>query len=254
MTTRKIYEAPRATPLAGETIVTSTCAHNCGGCSVVNAHVRDDRIVASRPLRYAGDRSIRRCLPARGIGQIERTYHRTGCSIRSTASLRDAVAFARAIRDPERHRFSTPSGKIEIYSMACRETDPCGQGTSRRSQLGFHSRRCRRSIRSVCIWRNRGRTHSIHGALLAMTANPTQPKILTRSPNCPGERRSRASIARDTILRFVVQTESPACPSSPDEFDLDPGPRCDAGPYPVRRQGSAAEPACERQACTIAQR
>ena len=45
MTTAVIYEAPRAEPRAGETIVTSTCGHNCGGRCVVNAHVRDDRIV-----------------------------------------------------------------------------------------------------------------------------------------------------------------------------------------------------------------
>ena len=45
MTTGTIYEAPRATPRAGETIVTSTCSHNRGGRCVVNAHVRDDRIV-----------------------------------------------------------------------------------------------------------------------------------------------------------------------------------------------------------------
>ena len=76
MTTGTIYEAPRAAPLAGETIVTSTCAHNCGGRCVVNAHVRDDRIV-----RISTD--ARRWQPehpplpacARGIGQIERTYH-----------------------------------------------------------------------------------------------------------------------------------------------------------------------------------
>ena len=32
----------------------------------------------------------------------------------------DAVAFAREVRDPERHPFSTPSGKIEIYSTTPR--------------------------------------------------------------------------------------------------------------------------------------
>jgi anaerobic dimethyl sulfoxide reductase subunit A len=41
----------------------------------------------------------------------------------------DAVAFAREIRDPERHRFTTPSGKIEIYSMAlAANPDPYGLG------------------------------------------------------------------------------------------------------------------------------
>jgi len=42
----------------------------------------------------------------------------------------DAVAFAAQIRDPENHRFSTPSGKIEIYSSAlARDPDIHGLGT-----------------------------------------------------------------------------------------------------------------------------
>src|SRR6476619_891977 len=41
----------------------------------------------------------------------------------------DAVAFAREIRDPARHKFTTPSGKIEIYSMAmAANPDPYGLG------------------------------------------------------------------------------------------------------------------------------
>ncbi|MEJ0019212.1 MAG: molybdopterin-dependent oxidoreductase [Acetobacteraceae bacterium] len=76
MRSATIYEAPRAAPRAGETVVTSTCGHNCGGRCVVNAHVRNDRIV-----RITTD--ARRWQPehpplpacARGVGQIERTYH-----------------------------------------------------------------------------------------------------------------------------------------------------------------------------------
>ena len=71
-----IYEAPRATPKPGETIITSTCGHNCGGRCVVNAHVRDDRIVhiSTDARRWNPDHPP---LPAcaRGVGQIERTYH-----------------------------------------------------------------------------------------------------------------------------------------------------------------------------------
>jgi anaerobic selenocysteine-containing dehydrogenase len=41
----------------------------------------------------------------------------------------DAVAFAREVREPERHPFSTPSGKIELYSPGlAAHPDPYGLG------------------------------------------------------------------------------------------------------------------------------
>ncbi len=71
-----IYEAPRAIAEPGETIITSTCGHNCGGRCVVNAHVSDGRIVhiSTDARRWHPDHPP---LPAcaRGVGQIERTYH-----------------------------------------------------------------------------------------------------------------------------------------------------------------------------------
>jgi DmsA/YnfE family anaerobic dimethyl sulfoxide reductase A subunit len=71
-----IYEAPRAVAKPGETVVTSTCGHNCGGRCVVNAHVREGRIVhiSTDARRWNPDHPP---LPAcaRGVGQIERTYH-----------------------------------------------------------------------------------------------------------------------------------------------------------------------------------
>ncbi|HJQ58638.1 MAG TPA: molybdopterin-dependent oxidoreductase [Vineibacter sp.] len=73
---RTIYQQPRLAPRAGETIVTSTCGHNCGGRCVVNAHVADGRIVkiSTDPGRWNPELPP---LPAcaRGVGQIERTYH-----------------------------------------------------------------------------------------------------------------------------------------------------------------------------------
>ena len=71
-----IYEAPRPAPKAGETVVTSTCGHNCGGRCVVNAHVVDGKIakISTDSRRWNPDHPP---LPAcaRGVGQIERVYH-----------------------------------------------------------------------------------------------------------------------------------------------------------------------------------
>jgi len=63
-------------PRDGEAIVTSTCGHNCGGRCVVNAHVRDGVIthISTDARRWNPSHPP---LPAcaRGVGQIERTYH-----------------------------------------------------------------------------------------------------------------------------------------------------------------------------------
>lgn len=71
-----VYEAPRPAAKPGETVVTSTCGHNCGGRCVVNAHIRDGRIthISTDARRWNPDHPP---LPAcaRGVGQIERTYH-----------------------------------------------------------------------------------------------------------------------------------------------------------------------------------
>ena len=76
MTNPVEFEAPRGRPAEGETIVTSTCGHNCGGRCVVNAHVRNDRIerISTDARPWNPDHPpLTAC--ARGVGQIERVYH-----------------------------------------------------------------------------------------------------------------------------------------------------------------------------------
>ena len=76
MTRSVLYESPRLEPREGEQIVLSTCGHNCGGRCVVNAHVKDDRIVhiSTDPRPWNPEHPpLAAC--ARGVGQIERTYH-----------------------------------------------------------------------------------------------------------------------------------------------------------------------------------
>ncbi|MBV9859278.1 MAG: molybdopterin-dependent oxidoreductase [Alphaproteobacteria bacterium] len=56
--------------------MTSTCGHNCGGRCVVNAHVVDGRIIRiSTDQRRWNPESPPLPACARGVGQIERTYH-----------------------------------------------------------------------------------------------------------------------------------------------------------------------------------
>ena len=76
MSMQTIYEAPRLAPKPGERVVTSTCGHNCGGRCVVNAHVTDGVItrITTDARRWNPEHPP---LPAcaRGVGQVERTYH-----------------------------------------------------------------------------------------------------------------------------------------------------------------------------------
>jgi anaerobic dimethyl sulfoxide reductase subunit A len=76
MASRILYETPRVAPAPGETVVTSTCGHNCGGRCVVNAHVRDGRIVkiSTDPRRWTPEQPpLHACV--RGFGQLERINH-----------------------------------------------------------------------------------------------------------------------------------------------------------------------------------
>jgi anaerobic dimethyl sulfoxide reductase subunit A len=71
-----LYEAPRPAGRPGETVVTSTCGHNCGGRCVVNAHVVDGRIVriSTDPRRWTPELPpLHACV--RGFGAAERVHH-----------------------------------------------------------------------------------------------------------------------------------------------------------------------------------
>jgi anaerobic dimethyl sulfoxide reductase subunit A len=77
MPDQTIYQNPRGRARDGETIVTTTCGHNCGGRCVVNAHIENDRIVkiSTDPARWTPEMPpLHAC--ARGVGQIERLYHK----------------------------------------------------------------------------------------------------------------------------------------------------------------------------------
>src|SRR5437763_1957494 len=76
MSRRVLYEAPRVAAKPGETVVTSTCGHNCGGRCVVNAHVRAGRIVkiSTDPRKWTPEMPpLHACV--RGFGQAERVHH-----------------------------------------------------------------------------------------------------------------------------------------------------------------------------------
>src|SRR5256712_4988518 len=76
----------------------------------------------------------------------------------------DAAAFAREIRDPEHHPFTTPSGKIEIYSMTlAAKPDPYGLGAIPPIPTWIEDEIDSRYPLRLVTPKSRARTHSIHG-------------------------------------------------------------------------------------------
>jgi anaerobic dimethyl sulfoxide reductase subunit A len=76
MKPKTIYEAAREAGAPGEEVVTSTCGHNCGGRCVVNAHVKDGRIVriSTDPRKWTFEMPpLTAC--ARGFGAADRVNH-----------------------------------------------------------------------------------------------------------------------------------------------------------------------------------
>ena len=80
------------------------------------------------------------------------------------AAPQDAVAFAAEIRDPETKKFTTPSGKIEIYSMAlAANPDPYGLGHIPPIPTWIEPVKPEaRFPLMLCSPKSRARTHSIH--------------------------------------------------------------------------------------------
>src|SRR5581483_9281773 len=60
-----------------------------------------------------------RALTAKAIDDFD-SFRENG--VARFAPPEDAVAFARQIRDPDNHKFTTPSGKIEVYSTVLAAT------------------------------------------------------------------------------------------------------------------------------------
>jgi anaerobic dimethyl sulfoxide reductase subunit A len=85
------------------------------------------------------------------------------------APPQDAVAFAKQIRDPDNHRFTTPSGRIEIYSMAlAANPDPYGLGRippipTWIDPVEPEAQNPLKYPLMLCSPKSRARTHSIHG-------------------------------------------------------------------------------------------
>ncbi len=89
----------------------------------------------------------------------------TEAGVARFAAPADAVAFAKQIRDPDNHKFPTPSGKIEIYStVLAAQPDPYGLGVIPPIPTWFDLPDAdSRYALALCTPKSKARTHSIHG-------------------------------------------------------------------------------------------
>jgi anaerobic dimethyl sulfoxide reductase subunit A len=103
-----------------------------------------------------------RTLTADAIGDFE-SFAENG--VARFAAPKDAVAFAAQIRDPENHKFTTPSGRIEVYStVLAAKPDFYGLGVMPPIPTWIPPvEPDPRHPLMLCSPKSRARTHSIHG-------------------------------------------------------------------------------------------
>ena len=104
MTPPTIYETPRPAGRPGETVVTSTCGHNCGGRCVVNAHVVNGRIarISSDPARWKPGAAAAAGLRARLRPDRARVPPRPAAASAAAHRARAAAASSSASRGTRR--------------------------------------------------------------------------------------------------------------------------------------------------------
>src|SRR6202158_2083752 len=113
----------------------------------------------------------------------------------------DAVAFAREIREPERHPFSTPSRKREICSMAiAANPDPSGLGAIPAIPTFIPEPVDTRHPLRLVTPKSRARTHSIHDnqAVLSRAARDV---VWPHTPGPHVRARHRGWAARGVLQR-----------------------------------------------------
>ena len=129
-------------------------------------------------------------------------FRRLHASRASRASRRreDAVAFAREIRDPERHPFSTPSGKIEIYSTTlAAKPDPYGLGPIPPIPTWIPRPTSRRTLSAQSVLAEIAGAHALDPR---QPAGPGAGRSATTSGCIPTTRRRAASRTAQTVRVF----------------------------------------------------